>query len=131
MLRTLTKWEEDHWKLPLGFEATTGLLQIEELDQIAREAGVIIKSNVKEVRQAFHRQLVEYFSRGIAYFYLYGSKSFIEDALNLAKTHEMELPSIKVDLDRKYKKDQLEWYKVDMTRAVGEKCYALNLRYKS
>ncbi|GAA5967067.1 hypothetical protein JCM3765_001488 [Sporobolomyces pararoseus] len=122
------------WELPLGLEASVGLSEIVELEETTREAGVIIKTNLNEVRRGFHRQLVEYFSRGIAYFYLYGSKSFIEDALDLAKTHEMELPSIEIDLNRKYKKDQLEWYKVDMTRAVGgggRKCYALNLRYKA
>ncbi|GAA5989320.1 hypothetical protein JCM5350_003443 [Sporobolomyces pararoseus] len=122
---------EPLWEVALNGRASVGLLSAERLGKVAREVGVIFKSNLQDVRQGFHRQLVEYFSRGIAYFYLYGSKSFIEDALGLAKTHEMKLPSVEVDVDRKYKKDQLEWYKVDMTETVGYECYALNLRYKS
>jgi hypothetical protein len=134
LIRNFYNFDEmGDWELlPHIFETSGGLSEIKELEEFAREAGLIVKSNYADLRRAFHRQLMEYFSRGIVAAYLNGNSSFVKDAIEIAETHKMRLPQIHVDFSQKMKKEELEAFKVNMSQAVGgeAKTSSYNLRYK-
>ncbi|GAA5837998.1 hypothetical protein JCM5353_001174 [Sporobolomyces roseus] len=137
--RTLSFTHMYEWELPFrnemrsDDEAVEALELAEKMERIAREMDVNVSTNLKAVRQAFHRQLVEYNNRGVAYLYLYWQNWLYDAALQLAKRLEINLPGLELDLKEKLEGGKLDWYKVRMEEAEVDgkgECYALNLRRK-
>jgi len=124
--------EMEGWKiLPGTYDVSEEIIVIEEMEQLAREAGVIVTTNLEAIRQAFHRQLIEYLSRSIVEICIDGAGG-ISDAIRLAETHKMELPEVEIDLGQKVKKEEVEAFKVYMSPIVGggRECWSYNLRSK-
>ncbi|GAA5859296.1 hypothetical protein JCM5353_000922 [Sporobolomyces roseus] len=127
------------WGLSLGNEMMTGVELVEKLElaekmeRIARELDINVSTNLKAVRQAFYRQFIEYYNRGVAYLYLYWQSWLYDAALHLAKRLDVNLPVLEIDLKERIERGKLEWFQVKMEEVEidgkGE-CYALSLRYK-
>jgi len=119
--------------MPFGEHFREGLESAERMEMAAREADVIVSTNLKVVRQGFLRQLVEYHNRGIGRLYLYSDGSTYEDAYRLAESYKIELPILGMDTKEKVERAKIEWYRVRMEEAEQDgkgECYALSLRYK-
>ena len=126
-------WEMTGWNMPFGDSFKAGLRLAEEIEMTAREADVIVSTNLESVRQAFRRQLVEYHNRGIGRLYFYMDKSAYEDASRLADLHHIDLPVLKIDTKEKVERGKLEWYKIEMDEKEldgREGCDAFNLSHK-
>jgi len=127
------------WGLSLGDEMMSGLELVEavelaeKMERIARESDINVSTNLKAVRQAFYRQLVEYHNRGIGKLYLSWDRWVYDDALEMAKRLNVNLPVLEIDLKERVEGEKLEWFKVRMRNVEVDgkgKCYALNLRNK-
>ena len=121
------------WNMPFGDSFKAGLRLAEEIETIAREADVIVSTNLESVRQAFRRQLVEYHNRGIGRLYFCMDKSAYEDASKLADLHKINLPVLEIDTKEKVERCKLEWYKVKMEELEADGKGGgdtFNLRYK-
>ncbi|GAA5845872.1 hypothetical protein JCM5353_003355 [Sporobolomyces roseus] len=127
------------WDLPFrnemrsDDEVVEALELAEKMERIARESDVNVSTNLKAVRQAFHRQFIEYYNRGVVYLYLYWQSWLYDAALVLAKQLEINLPVLEIDLKERLDRGKLEWFKIrmmDVETDGGKKCYALNLRRK-
>ncbi|GAA5997157.1 hypothetical protein JCM5350_005588 [Sporobolomyces pararoseus] len=122
------------WRLPFGRDIANGILLAEQVEAVAREMGINVRTNLVEVKEVFHRQIVEFFSRGIGRIVLYGGTTVVKNALELAEIHRLELPRLQIDLDAKIERENLEVFEVDMSSIlgteVGDECLAWNLRYK-
>jgi len=114
-------------------EVVEALELAEKMERIAREMDINVSTNLKAVRQAFHRQFIEYYNRGVAYLYLYWQSWLYDAALHLAKRLEINLPVLEIDLQEKIERGKLEWFKVRMEEVEVDgkgECYPLNLRRK-
>ncbi|GAA5841711.1 hypothetical protein JCM5353_000950 [Sporobolomyces roseus] len=126
-------WEMKGWNMPFGEQFQAGSRVAEKMEAAAREADVIVSTNLAVVRQGFLRQLVEYHNRGIGRLYLHSDGSTYEDAYRLAESYKIELPILGMDTKEKVERGNFEWYKVRMEEAEQDgngECYALSLRYK-
>jgi hypothetical protein len=123
------------WDLSFGYDPVHVILEVFEMEEEIKKLGFFLSSNLEEVLRALHRHLVEFFNRGIGELYFYHSTEGLDHALRLARLHNLTLPLLEIDLKNQDlpTRDKLEWFKVDMTEAIGDggkECYALNLRYK-
>ena len=125
------------WKFPFGRHATDTLLEVVEMEkELDEELVLVVSSNFEQIRRAYHRQLIEYANRQMGAIYFYGIDIEASYAYYVAKQHGLALPPLEVDLtkDELLVRDNLEWFKVDMTETVGDgggECIALGLRYKA
>ncbi|GAA5979431.1 hypothetical protein JCM5350_003902 [Sporobolomyces pararoseus] len=124
------------WEFPFGWNASDTLLEVVKIEkELEEELGLVVSSNFEQIRRAYHRQLIEYANRQMGAIYFYGIDIEASYAYHVAKQHGLTLPPLEVDLtkDELLVRNNLEWFKVDMTEAVGDDegdCIALSLRYK-
>ncbi|GAA5841715.1 hypothetical protein JCM5353_000952 [Sporobolomyces roseus] len=125
------------WELPLADEMLSddevveALELAEKMERIARESDINVSTNLKAVRRAFHRHLIEYYNRGVGYLYLYWKKRRYDAAVHLAKRLEINLPVLEIDLKERIERGKLEWFRIrmeDVETDGGKECYALSLR---
>ena len=122
-----------YWKLPFGLEFEYGMDVAVKVEKIARKVGIMVTTNLDTVRQGFRRHLVEFFSRGIGHYYFYGCTWRIEEAQAMAKSYQLDLPTLEIDLKEEIGREKLDWFKVRMQEVEVDgkgECYALNLRRK-
>ncbi|GAA5822531.1 hypothetical protein JCM5353_005472 [Sporobolomyces roseus] len=131
--------EMGDWGLSLGDEMMSGMELVEavelaeKMERTASESDINVSTNLKAVRQAFYRQLVEYHNRGIGKLHLSWDRWLYDDALEMAKRLEVNLPVLEIDLKERIESEKLEWFKVRMRNVEVDgkgKCYAFNLRLK-
>jgi len=126
------------WALPLidfvsDDEVVEALDLAEKVERIARGADVHVSTNLNLLRQAIHRQVVEYYNRGIGCLYLHWPSTLYDSALDLAKSLDIKLPVLEIDLKERVETKNLEWFKIRMKDVEVDgngECYALNLRVK-
>ncbi|GAA5957962.1 hypothetical protein JCM3765_006216 [Sporobolomyces pararoseus] len=87
------------WKLPFGSRVSEGLQFVEGLEATAREAGVIVKSNLDQFKASFQFQLVEFYNRGVGEAYFLKDTALLQEALELAQKHDFNLPSLEIDFE--------------------------------
>ncbi|GAA5989295.1 hypothetical protein JCM5350_003434 [Sporobolomyces pararoseus] len=125
------------WKFPFGRYATDTLLEAVEMEkQLKANHGLVVSSNLEQIRRAYHRLLIEWVNREIGEIYFYGLVPEVEAIYWIAEELGLALPPLEIDLSKKdlLVRNKLGWFKVDMAETVGDgggECLALGLRYKA
>jgi hypothetical protein len=123
----------DGWSLCCTKDPVGGVLLAEKMELLAVMSGITLRTNLEDLRNLFHRQLVEFFSRGIAAIRLYHDSSAVKIAQGVAESLLMKLPPVLIDLDGDLDEGNLSWFRFDMRSMTGElegdEWRALNIKY--
>ncbi|GAA5916268.1 uncharacterized protein JCM6883_006290 [Sporobolomyces salmoneus] len=121
------------WTLPFNLLSNwyDGIDWAEEVEEAAREADIVVKSNLGLVRFTARRMLVEHYNRSVGLLYFHQAISF-EQVLARLRHHDMRLPPLRIDVDSLKDRNDVEWFHEDVRDIVGDgrACHAVNLRYK-
>ncbi|GAA5908575.1 uncharacterized protein JCM6883_005591 [Sporobolomyces salmoneus] len=106
------------WSLPWSLTISDTLPQVIEMEKKAREAHLIVESNLEELIENFECKIVECYNRGVGDLYFYGRKYLLRYALSLAEKHGLDIDISEINLDENFKREDLKWFK-DSLKGVG------------
>ncbi|GAA5912196.1 uncharacterized protein JCM6883_000593 [Sporobolomyces salmoneus] len=111
-----------------------GIHVAEELENLAKGAGVTVRSNLEEVKVALWEHVIEYHNRGVARAYFNKDSSILSRARQLAELHGIPLPQLQINLDEGLATGQLDYYRENLTAVfdnIGSKEVIMyNLKYR-
>ncbi|GAA5908439.1 uncharacterized protein JCM6883_005547 [Sporobolomyces salmoneus] len=97
--------------LPWKGRISDVLPRVVKAEKRAREAGLVVKSNLVEITENFHLAIVECYNRAVGDFYFNNRVAPLEYALSLAQKHGLvDINRIEFDLAGEFDRKNLEWF---------------------
>ncbi|GAA5908572.1 uncharacterized protein JCM6883_005590 [Sporobolomyces salmoneus] len=111
LLKNITRLAQiDGLCLPWKGHISDILPRVVKAEKRAREAGLVVESNLVEITENFHRGIVECYNRVVADLYFNGRMRPLRYALSLAQKHALDINRIEFDLARNFNRKDLEWF---------------------
>ncbi|GAA5897670.1 uncharacterized protein JCM6883_006776 [Sporobolomyces salmoneus] len=108
------------WKLPWNEDISEHVLEAIKMEEKARRFNLAVESNLSQLVQVFHLQIVECYNRAVGELYFNGRTDPLEFALALAAKHGLVIDVIDIDWRKEsLSRKELDWFHVTLGPVAG------------